>query len=266
MNINNYSYNHNYNYNLHYRPTFTSNARKYTKDGKDIGTMTFLFRDDLKWSKFADELVDNFRNKDKVNVVQFASSDGAEAYSLIITLMEKYPELADKFTPIEAYDWDPVIVDAAKSGLLNIAGEDLRDIDYHVKNKNDYFKHTNRKLLIDNDAMQMQTGNYISDYSYTTYEVDKKLTDRVNFHQADMYDILETLEDNSNTVLMCRNILGYFAPKQITNFVDKVAQKLKPGSLFVIGEFDWENYGNLREYIQQAGFTEVMPCVYRKNP
>lgn len=256
-----------YPYSFIHKPAFTSNARAYLNDDNEyVGTMTFAFRNDLDWNKLADCIVHNFKNKDKVNMVQFASSDGSEAYSLIISLLERCPrQIVHKFLPIKAYDIDSEIIRAAKSGYINFTKTDIENIEKHTNgNATKYFQKTNTPLIIANDFIYESSPNSTGDFAYKTYKAEKELTDNVHFYNKDMQDVLNNLEDNSNTVLMCRNVLGYFDEGSANYFVRKVSEKLKPGSLFVIGEFDCDSHTALSQYIEEKGFFEILPYIYQK--
>lgn len=256
-----------YNYNTPNKVSFSSNARTYiTKKEEYIGTMTFLFRDDLDWAKLANCAIQNFKNKPKVNVVQFASSDGSEAYSFIISMLEESPQFAKKFLPLQAYDIDPEVVRAAKSGYINLTKTDIDNLEIYTNGNNKYFTKTGTKLIIDNDYIFESGPNNTGDFAYKTYKVSEELTKNVQFNNKDMYKVLDELEDNFDTILMCRNILGYFDITRARYFIDIVAQKLKPGSLFVIGGFDCDAHKTLDQYIESKNFVEILPYIYQKIP
>lgn len=256
-----------YNYKKPNKVSFSSNARTYITDNKEyIGTMTFLFRDDLDWKKLANCAVQNFKNKPKVNVVQFASSDGSEAYSFIISMFEECPPFAKKFLPLQAYDIDPEVVRAAKSGYINLTQTDINNLETHTNRSNKYFTKTGTKLIINNDYVFESAPNNTGDFAYKTYKASEELTKNVHFHNKDMYEVLDKMEDNSDTILMCRNIIGYFNQKSARHFIDKVAKKLKPGSLFAIGEFDCASLKTLDQYIESKNFVEILPYIYQKIP
>lgn len=101
------------------RIAFGTTARDYTnKNGEYIGTNSWLFRDDIDWKQLTEYEKSHFKDKSKVNVIQFASSDGSEAYTKIISILENNPSKNDdKFFPIKAFDIDDEVVKAAKSGL-----------------------------------------------------------------------------------------------------------------------------------------------------
>lgn len=234
---------------------FSSNNGYYrAENGNNIGTFTKMFRADLDWERFTDYFVKHFRDKDNVQILQFASSDGSEAYSQIITLLENYQDKnINKFLPIEAYDIDTNVYNIAKSGMINISDNEklkfmVRDIEFDK-----YFKKlSDKKIKIENDTLE----------NSVTYEVSPLLRSKVNFHQGDMFDAIQKYKDNSNTILLCRNILSYFTDREIDKFLTTVSYKLKSGSLFVIGEID---NSRVDSEIQRYGFERVLPYVYRKN-
>lgn len=237
---------------------FCSNTRVYRADnGNPIGTYTRIFRDDLEWERFTDFMVKHFKDKENIQFVQFASSDGSEAYTQIMTLLENHNNI-DKFFPIKAYDIDKEICDASKSGLLNINNTDKskfaeRNIDF-----NKYFTSTNEELQIKNDTL---TDAAQQKNPSKTYKVSKTLTEKVKFENADMFKILRNHKDKSNTVLMCRNVLFFLSDRELDHFTTLAACNLKKGSLFVLGEHDQYQVASS---LQSKGFVRVMPNVYVK--
>ncbi len=251
-----------------YNYSFGTNAHTYTnEENKYRCSLTYLFRSDLEWKNFTDYMVNHFRNKDKINFIQFAASDGSEAYSQIITLLENHKN-NEKFFPIQAYDIDKQVINAANSGILNINIEDKGRI---LRNGYDfikYFKATDNEVFMDDDAFSKyyDISDDFKHLATSSYEVSKELTSRVNFHNADMYDVLKELDDNSNTVLMCRNIIGYFTEYETESFIELVSKKLKRDSLFIVGEYDTrpKRIFDLDLILQHKGFVPVMENVYRK--
>ena len=236
-------------------PAFGTTHRYYKNANGEFGTNTWPFRDDIDWKALSEYEKKHFKNKQKVNLVQFASSDGSEAYTQIISLIENNPSADDKkFFPIKAFDIDPEVVKAAQSRLLNTMTFDRVSLQMNTENYDKYFKETGKKLDIKDD---------IKFDSVKTLEVSKILTDKVVFENADMYKVLAKMEDNSNTILMCRNILGYFDDNKIENFIKLVAEKLKKGSLFLIGEHD-TRISFTERYLGENGFTKVMKHVFKK--
>lgn len=245
-----------YNPNFYNTASFGTNCRSYIKDDKSIGTQTYMFREDLEWNDFTNFITRHFRNKNKVNIIQFASSDGSEAYTQIINLLEKYPKTADKFFPIQAYDIDEEIVKASKSGIINIDNTDKKNFKTNNILFEKYFTPSNKQLLIENDEF--------SKISYTvSCKVADTLTSRVNFNHGNMFNIIKRIKDESNTIVMCRNILGYYTPKEVDQFLDILSSKLKSRSIFVVGFHDTKDR-YFDRLLQYKGFKPVMENVYRR--
>lgn len=241
--------------NVSFQPHFCSNTRYYkSKDGNPVGTYTRLFRADLDWERFSDFLVKHFNDKDHVQFVQFASSDGSEAYTQIISLLKKHKNVG-KFFPIQAYDIDKEIYEASKSGLINL---NINDI-YKLDNFKKYFKKTSDRLVIEGDTL---TDSSLQDNPSITYKVSKVLTDKVDFHNADMFEVLQNHEDKSNTIILCRNVMFFLSDREIDRFTTLAGSKLKNGSIIVTGEWDAEK---VNPALEIKGFVRVFQNVYMKE-
>lgn len=242
-------------------PSFKSNMRmSTTKDGLSMTNVTCMFREDLDWVNFAKFAIDNFKNKDKVNIIQFASSDGSEAYTQIISLLENGDyKSTKKFFPIISYDIDDNIVNIARTKLLNLDKNDRLKIENNCNNSHQYFSISKTNLNI---------SNHISDpfiiyppINYTTFEVKPILTNKVCFNSGDIFQIAPKIKDDSSTIILCRNMLSYFPKEKILKIVKTFSQNLKTGSLIATGKLEEiaVNY-----YIQEHGFEEIMQNVFRK--
>lgn len=240
-------------------PSFKTNYRSYTQQNDDtMRCITRLFRDDLDWNGFSNFVLKNFKDKDKVNIVMFAASDGSEAYSTIISLLENCTDkktAVQKFFPIRAYDIDEEILKAARSGYVNTISCDRMDLLMNCNNYYNYFSNTDNPLFIPDDTANKDTK---------TFKAKRILTDNVRFNQGDMFLKIQELEDSSNTVLMCRNSLGYFENDKIESFIKLAAERLKSGSVFVIGNHDSVLF-NIDECLKSFGFEKVMHNVYKKT-
>ena len=53
-----------------------------------------------------------------------------------------------------------------------------------------------------------------------------------------MFEVLKNHKDESNTLVLCRNVLGYYSPLERTKFLNLLAEKLKPNSMVVIGSME----------------------------
>lgn len=238
-------------------PSFGRSGRNYkTKEGLEMSTVTCPFRSDMEWLELAQFEIDNFKNKNKVNIIQFAASDGSEAYTQIMSLLESdnYRN-TKKFFPIKAYDIDENVVKAARSGLINLHTVDECDIAENCRDFNRYYFNTNEKLHIPDNFCDS------IDKCYKTYKVAPTLTNKVIFNQGDIFKIVPHIEDNSNSIVLCRNMLAYFSGQKIHEIIDTLSQRLKSGSIIVTGGLDTNNVDN---YIKLSGFEEVIKHVFRK--
>lgn len=255
------TYHYNQPLNNNKSPNFKANGRAYfTPDGLTMGCISWMFRNDIDWKRLAKYEHTHFIDKPKVNVVIYAASDGSEAYTKAISLIEALSKTnkkeANKFFPIICYDLDDNIVQAANSGLINTGTVDRMNLQMNCENYEDYFSETTDSLKIDNDVV-MPIKNK------RTLKAKSILTEKIRFRQGDMFKKILELEDNSNTVLMCRNVLAYFESYEIENFVRIVSNKLKQGSLFIIGDHD-TRMSNIQNILYNYGFEEVMKNVYKK--
>lgn len=220
-----------------------------------MATNSWMFRDDLDWKKLASYEKWHFVDKKRVNIINIACADGSEAYTKIITLKERMGDEAEKFLPIRAYDIDDEILRAANSGFLNTCKLDRMELQINTANYEDYFAETSEKLIIKGDW----------DFNDSkTMKVKNSLKSAVRFEKADMYDVVKNINDDSDTVLMCRNVLGYFEEDNVEDFVKLVSTKLKQGSLFIIGDHDTKN-SQITTYLEENGFAKVMKNVYKKS-
>ncbi len=237
----------------YYAPQFKSSSSFYKmQDGKEMGTWTWFFRKDLRWEEFIRYQEELFKDKDKVNIVQFGASDGTEAFTYIMSLFEYADEkYLEKCNPITAYDIKDSMVKMASSGYVHISPQDESCINSKGIGIKRYFR-------------TPDTEPSYSGFS-TLYSVRSKLKNRVNFNQGDMFEILPTLKDDSNTILLCRNCLGYFAdyPSKVQRFIETASNILKENSLFVIGLLE-EEEPSIQALLRKHNFGRVMHNVYQK--
>ena len=245
--------------NIQSTQNFCSTYRTYeTQADNFISCYTCMFRGDLQWKSFVNYIAKNFEKKDKINIINAACSDGSESYSLVITIKENLPQkIQKKLLPIKAYDYDKEIIQAAKSGYLSVSTADLINIKRNTANEHLYIDYTceNANFTIKNDVT-MNRRKII--------KTKKSLRKEIEFEQKNVFDILNKLEDNSNTVLIFRNALGHLMPREQQKFIELASEKLKSGSLLIIGDFD-KKETNVEALLPEYGFTQVMKNVYRKN-
>lgn len=242
-------------------PSFKSNIRFCTtQDGRDMANITCTFRIDLDWADFAKLEIENFKHKDKVNIIQFASSDGSEAYTQIISLLEHGNEKAlKKFFPIMAYDTDRPVIEMAKSKLINLNESDIDKIKSNCKDFHKYFSKNQTDINPSNYIYAPFNTCLTNDY--TIYKANPILTNKVCFNRGDIFQIAPKIKDDSNTIILCRNVLSYFPENKILQVVQAFSQNLKTGSLIATGTLEKRS---AIYYLLDYGFEQVMPNVFRK--
>ena len=107
---------------------FGSNIRTYTRrdaNNCNVSCYTSMFRNDIQWEKFADFLHSKYKDVENVNIINGACSDGSEAYSLAISLINADKEKSKKFFPINAFDIDKQILDCGINGYIYLNYEEL---------------------------------------------------------------------------------------------------------------------------------------------
>lgn len=217
-----------------YQPRFTSNNCFYLSEQQNpIGTVSRMFREDLAWHKLALYEYANFHNTPKVQTLQFACSDGSESYTQAISLLETPGMSNEKFFPIQAIDINDNILDVAKSGLINFSKDDITRMKNMGLDINKYFEKTNDQI-----SLRKLFPVAVTDIDFDTYKIKPTLKDKINFQKADMFEVIKNHKDESNTLVLCRNVLGYYSPLERTKFLNLLAEKLKPNSMVVIGSME----------------------------
>lgn len=238
-------------------PNYTTSY--YDEDDRENSTKivysnrTFFFRKDLPWSSLAWYIAKQFREAPKVNVYNFACSDGSEPYSLAIALIERYGEEgAKKFFPIKASDVDKSVIEQAKSGNIKAKDIDMSKIEKMIEKP---------RTILDYFDIE-RTENYDFPYILHPKEI---LTKNVQFECKSIEDGLDEVE-KSNSLVLARNFWRYLSPEELANTSMKLRKNLDSSSRVIIGEFDkmgdalstsygHSSYGdNLPMFLKHLGF------------
>ena len=204
-----------------------------------IRTTTNLFREDLDWYHLVRYIKMHFPREKKLNVYSLACSDGSEAYSYALMFDNEFmPNVS-----IYASDIDKEVLRVARSGKINLVGEDFNTMRFYNINPEKYFTKLDRKLKIKNNCTTDECG----------YEISPNIRNMVHFKQADILTELKTIKDNGNSVINIRNVLPYLKPDYMEEILDTLPEVMKPGSLFVFGIYDG-TLANIRYRVMQKGF------------
>lgn len=238
-------------------PIFKSTTSFYkTTTGQEIGSNSWMFREDINWQDSAEFEFEHFKDRDSVRVVQFASSDGSEAYTKIISLLKQNEKEAQKFLPIEAYDINPAVVNAANSGFINFINNDFIRAQKANIDLKDFFTEVTTTLNIKNDNMF-----HFFDISTTTYKVSEKLKNNVKFYHKDMFKVLEESQDGELPLVLCRNLFSYLDDIDAKKAINLLGKKMLDGGLLYLGERDFDKH-NIRQWLNENCF---IPAKYDKN-
>lgn len=183
---------------------------------------TNFFRRDLNWDDIGNVFDKQFP-RGKVNIYDFACSDGSEAYSIIIALIEQLGEKkASRFFPIQASDIDPEIVKMAQSGKIIATEEDILSIEGMVK-KGDIKKYFSKTPVCG--------GKYI----LSPKEI---LTKNVIFKQEGINQGLDKINKDEQNIIFARNFWKYLSSDDLVSTSWKLGQKANDKTLLFIGNFD----------------------------
>jgi chemotaxis protein methyltransferase CheR len=135
-------------------------------------------------------------------------SSGDEAYSLVITLQNAGLETAGITWEIDAHDVDPEQI---------VRG---------------------REALYDQKSLRAVSAENLRRY-FTAVEGGFRLKDRhrqgVRFYQTNLVSPNRLIGRGVYDVILCRNMLIYFAPPAFTSVIDLFAQALRPGGYLMLG-------------------------------
>ena len=242
------SISNNYKYHSSY-PVFKSSQRQVLDKSGNLlyKNVTSFFRNDLAWRNFSGALDRFFASADKVNVFNFACSDGSEPWSLAISLIEKLGEKAQKFFPIRASDFDKEIILKAKQKPCAATTEDLYNIN----------------MMTSDNYSKYFSCHRIEEFGYLLGLRPKEiLKEKVEFKQSDIFDEISNIPLKNNLIL-CRNFWPYLSEEKREELARLLSEKLDKTSLLVIGSFDKGH--NIKQLLEQYGFEEVLEYnVFRK--
>ncbi len=229
--------------NNYYRrqPAFKSNENEFLNAaGKVVNkTVTYMFRNDIEWDKFSRFLSCKYKNTPKINITNYACSDGSEPITLAMSLIEFTPEITHKAFPIIAKDKYQHVLDFAQSGIFNIYDSDLFAINYFTKNKfNHYFQ------AVKPTASDCTMG----------IKPKEPLQNKIIFERADILEDLSNLPDENN-VILCRNFWAYLNKEQHHPLAEMLYEKTKNNGLIAIGSL--ENGHGIPKILLQHGFRET---------
>ena len=236
------------NHNKDYKPNFASNWRTVKDEFGKVRykNNTEFFRIDLNWNKFTDMLIEKYKHTDKVNIYNYACSEGAEPFSLAMLLIKKLgKEKAQKFFPIIASDIDEEILKNPKQGIIKVSSGDI----FLIKRKlgNDYSK------FIDLDNKFKYSSKFKD--ILCNGKITPILEDTIVFDTKDITkDFVNIKKDNS--IVFCRNFWPYLSKNDQLSLSANLSERLGNNSLCVIGSYDKRKLNMIKTFKSQ-GFNRT---------
>lgn len=203
---------------------------------------TCIYRDGDIWEKMCKFFVDKFKDVPKVNVYNYACSNGSEPYTFLMELISNFPKnIVQKFTPIIAKDYDETAIKIAQSKKIPINANEYHRIQLFTKG---------------------QFNRFFSEYNYSddTYVPSKALSSKIQFETADIRDDYLNISPE-NSIVFARNFWPYLDRMDMVRLARNLGKHLQKGSFLVKG-FGFDNRGTnfkLNMHLLDSGFktTEI---------
>ncbi len=194
---------------------------------------TEMFRGDLSWKYFANYIQERFCRENKVNTYIYACSNGSEAYSMSILLQEKFKDDAQKFFPIIAKD---INEEAIQKNKINQLIGKIRTIN-GINHVNNIFSLSTQEK----EEYFYDWTNGSKNPSIPSIEkLTKKATSPVEFSYGNILEDIQNIDNKKPSIVMCRNMWPYVNPHEYQNFANRLYHRLAPGSIVVLGEYDFK--------------------------
>lgn len=225
-----------------------------------ISHQTNFFRPDLNW----DVLFTHITKKmpEDTVILNYACSDGSEAYSLSLLLIDRLGEKAKKYFPIKAFDISKQIIKKAKSGVIGItetSNQDVHDINA-LRNKiklkyEDFFK----KISSNKHPDEVVGAAFFMDYELPIkaeqHQVSESLKRTIDFQVSDITKDFKKSIIDKPTVVMFRNAWRYLSNENSReNLAFDLFNNIKKGSIVVTGCAEKED--GYFQYLLKAGFKQ----------
>jgi chemotaxis protein methyltransferase CheR len=172
---------------------------------------TYFFRETHQFEILIRHVVPPLKSSLKerpLKILCAGCSSGEEAYSLVIALQNGGLEMAGITWEIEAHDVSPERI--AKGRLAVYDQSSLRACDPETRRR--YFTHLSGR-----------------------YHLKDRYRQGVRFFESNLVAPDTTLSRGLFDVILCRNMLIYFAQPAFDSLIDLFAQSLRPGGYLMLG-------------------------------
>ena len=188
---------------------------------------TYYARDDLDWFNLGQYLSENFPHIEDFDIHCFGCSSGEEAYTIAILLKHLYGQNTD----------------------FKIKASDIRDeqIEENKKVQKDRIRIsllTHKMILkglgvdFDESTKYFYTKKGDEHYCY----IKPEIVNSVEFEEKNILTSLDDIDETRPSIIFCRNMWPYVNSKYYDEFTESLYEKLAPGSIIVLGDYDYMGY------------------------
>jgi chemotaxis methyl-accepting protein methylase len=151
---------------------------------------TFLFREEELWEFLRNYIVAKYNSVKKVNVYNYGCSNGSEACTFLMTMFGNHDaEVAKKFTPIIAKDYDPYAIEKAKTHLLPVVPFERYLINAYTDDKFDKF---------------LEKANKQDESGKELYKIKPQYSSKIKYSVADIRQDYKMIRPD-NSIIFARN-------------------------------------------------------------
>jgi len=219
---------------------------------EELHNFSGVFRDDAFWDDFSDYLVQNHANGIKVHSA--TGSNASEAYTIIMELFDKYPQVAQNYLPIKVTDISPAPINSIKSGKIYLSDREKLRMEYCLTSKKmeDFFE------LLPDDNVENEKHLFKGH----NYAIKENLSSNIEASVEDVFKYVKNAENFKEPVVMLlRNCWYQFTPEAQKELVEESYKQLKPTSSVVIGSIDMIK---LPKLLMEQGFNRVNRFVFER--
>lgn len=207
---------------------------------------TLFFRDGSFWNKLVDFFATKYKDVSKVNVYDYACSNGSEAYTFIMSLLSRLDEnFVKKFFPILAKDYDSYAIEVAQENNLPISEAEIADINMLTGGQFTRF---------------FGAGKSFDKWGTGYYPARNELKDNVVFTQADILEDYKNINP-TNSIVFARNFWPYLTGENQIRLAKNLYKQLDKNATVVIGQYDLMDIRFTKQaddLLRNAGFKEVI--------
>lgn len=199
---------------------------------------TYFFREEYQFqclvNSILGEITKNKKDKKPIRIWSIPSSSGEEPYSIVIYLLEHWPDIEHWDVEIISSDIDSEIIKSARRGLYS--ARSVQYLPVHLLNK--YFK-------------PVAGGNY---------QISEDLRSAVEFTCVNLMDADDMRNYRKFDVIFCRNLLIYFDDLSRRQAAETFFDALNPGGFVCLGHS--ESMSRISSLFRVRKFPEAI--VYEK--